>query len=404
MSEHKFGALKSDVDIRDYTAVCKSTVSATTFPEEYEITMCKVKDQGSVSSCVAHSIAEIIEYFNKQQEGSYNSMSTAYIYGNRRNSTHKGKGMNVRKALDNAVKFGDCYNIDFSGNYEVPDAIDKFESTGIDVTPNAYPNRISSYFALSDESAMKTSLMQNGPIFFSIPWYKDYKVNSNGILEHTNDTLSGYHAMVIYGWNKNGWKFQNSWGTKWGKSGRAILPYGTKFDTCYGIIDTISSTIANDNSQKLLDEIEKLNKTITARNASIAALQKELTEGAERYNALQEQLNQKIQELEDRDNLSNNDSEKIKELTDSIKQLKEQLTSANTEMTNLAKEMSSIAEERDNLNKTIEEKNKTIEALRSELLQINKPFKDTATWIVKIINGVLNITMNLFSKKVKMEE
>ena len=119
-------------------------------------------------------------------------------------------------------------------------------------------------------------------------------------------------------------------------------------------------------------------------------MQKELTENAERYNALQEQLNQKIQELEDRDNLSNNDSEKIKELTDSIKQLKEQLTSANTEMTNLAKEMASITKERDNLNKQIEEKNKTIEALQSEL-EINKPFKNTAAWLVSLINTVLNV-------------
>ena len=47
--------------------------------------------------------------------------------------------------------------------------------------------------------------------------------------------------MVIYGWDKNGWKFQNSWGIYWGNKGRAILPYDFPINEAWGVIDTITN-------------------------------------------------------------------------------------------------------------------------------------------------------------------
>ena len=59
------GALPERVDIRDYKLTYP--ITATEFPAEFEIKPCAVKNQGSVGSCVAHAIAETIEYHNKVQ-------------------------------------------------------------------------------------------------------------------------------------------------------------------------------------------------------------------------------------------------------------------------------------------------------------------------------------------------
>ncbi|MBO7080368.1 MAG: hypothetical protein J6W64_11350 [Bacilli bacterium] len=94
-----FGALPPKKDIREYKATCSKRASAVNIPEEFELPICAVKNQGSVGSCVAHSVSEMIEYFNKVQEGTTVTFSTGYIYGNRRNCNYTGSGMYVDKAL-----------------------------------------------------------------------------------------------------------------------------------------------------------------------------------------------------------------------------------------------------------------------------------------------------------------
>ena len=91
------GVRKSPPDIRLYRGVAK--VSANELPNEFELAKCKAKSQGVTSSCVAHSLASCVEYFNKRESKTYEPMSTGFIYGNRRNTWYKGEGMYVSKAL-----------------------------------------------------------------------------------------------------------------------------------------------------------------------------------------------------------------------------------------------------------------------------------------------------------------
>ena len=97
MITRTFGAIKSPKDVRDYRAVC--VAAASSFPAEFELTMPAVKDQGAIGSCVAHSLATVVEYFSRHQGDDNREMSTGYIYGNRLNSSHAGAGMIVRDAL-----------------------------------------------------------------------------------------------------------------------------------------------------------------------------------------------------------------------------------------------------------------------------------------------------------------
>lgn len=208
-----FGAYFSPTDVRDYHLA--KPAMAVEYPEEFEVKMAGIKNQGSVGSCVAHSCAEVVEYFNKEQEKKEQLMSVGFIYGNRRNSLNKSSGMFVREALSNMCKFGTCYYEDFPYNKEVPTMINLFEENFDKLKDKAYPNRFSTYFRLYTDDDIKQALMNYGPVIFAMNWYSDIRVDTKGIISTNEDKkdIRGGHCMVIYGWNKDGWKIMNSWGT-----------------------------------------------------------------------------------------------------------------------------------------------------------------------------------------------
>ena len=234
-----FGALFSKPDVRDYVASTKLSE----FPEEFELKMPKVKSQGAIGSCVAHSLATIVEYFNKKEIGRYREMSTGYIYGNRRLSLHKGSGMYTRDALRTVLQYGDVPNTYFNVNVEVPEAIDKFEESVDKIEKKGYNFKFAEYFKLANDKSIKTSLMENGPVVFAMPWYDDIEI-VDGIMntDYVKTAKTGGHCMVIYGWNNIGWKVQNSWGAHWGNKGRIIIPYGVPFKEVWGVKDAESTS------------------------------------------------------------------------------------------------------------------------------------------------------------------
>lgn len=235
------GALFSPIDVRDYRLACVSNTSE--LPEEFELKMPKVKNQKNIGSCVAHSIAETVEYFNILQNNDHTKMSTNYIYGNRTDMNYSGEGMYTRKAVANTCKYGDVPESDFPGNTEVPNVIDEFEDRKYSLYDKGVPYRFSSYYSVKSKNEIKTSLIKNGPVIFAMPWYDDIEVIDGIIQTEQNDKDAGGHCMVIYGWNEIGWKIMNSWGTCWGNKGCAILPYDVKIREAYGIIDNIVNDV-----------------------------------------------------------------------------------------------------------------------------------------------------------------
>lgn len=236
------GALFSKKDVRDYRIDCVSAPAE--FPAEFELEMPKVKSQGSVGSCVAHSISTVIEYFNNLQQNNNEEMSVGYIYGNRTNTAYTKSGMYTRDAIAVTCKYGDVPKALFPYNEEVPDIIEKFNNQSDELFSKGQPNRFTSYYRLYTEDEIKTSLMNNGPVIFAMQWYDDIKV-IDGVITTSQKTDNGGHCMVLYGWNEQGWKIQNSWGKHWGKGGRAILPYNVKIREAWGIIDTLTQTETN---------------------------------------------------------------------------------------------------------------------------------------------------------------
>lgn len=235
------GALDPKVDLRDYTYEPEIAMAAE-LPEEFELWTPDIKNQGVVGSCVAHTAAEIEEYFNHIENKPNKELSVGYIYGCRYN--YKGEGMYLRDALKTLKNRGVVEKYEFPYNKEVPVIITLFEEAdqlGWETDKN---HKITSYFSINGkgeelQDKVKRCLMNNGPVMMSVPWYKDFEVVNGIITSPSNMNCSqGGHCILLYGWNKDGWLIQNSWGKHWGNGGRATYPYDYPVKEFWGVTDT----------------------------------------------------------------------------------------------------------------------------------------------------------------------
>ena len=251
-----FGALKPKVDTRDY----RLRAAATEYPESY---LCEnlplVKNQRSVSSCVAHATAAILEVFNKTETGKFVPLSTNFIYGMQGVAFGRlESGMYLRDACKIVKEYGNATEASIGGNTEQPKCTEWLKEK---LTDNIYEEaknyKVASYAKCKTTNDIKHALINYGPVLGSIKWYDKYTLKDK-IITFDKNVDYGYHAIMICGWNENGWICQNSWGRNWNSDGKFIYPYTEKFEEAWSFVDAENNDIITPKNNHWLNYIYKL--------------------------------------------------------------------------------------------------------------------------------------------------
>ena len=249
----------SPEDQRDFH-VMKIARHVSNSPDEFIIPYFgKVKDQGDVGSCVAHSLAEhketmefiqCIQSKYKYEKKSdvirdlansliltdddlsmYKDFSVGFIYGNRCVDTGEDpEGMIPRDALKELSVYGNVHAADFPENEEYNVVHRLVEERKADLFPIAERYRITTYARLHTIEDAKLALMSLGPVTLGIPVYSSFEdVGADGVVPMPNkstEEFCGYHEVTIFGWRKdNTFKVLNHWGDSWGDKGWCYIPF-----------------------------------------------------------------------------------------------------------------------------------------------------------------------------------
>lgn len=232
----EYGCKLSLCDLRDYRITEPAGASA--LPEEYICELrAPVKNQRSVSSCVAHAVSSILEYHANGKH----KLSTNFIYGGQRTicGRGEGKGMYLRDACKIVKDYGDMLLEDCPGNDEVPKCYSIADEALNDESKVACSKvfRIVKYFSCSSIKDIQKAIYTYGPVLASYKWYDTFKVNKDGVLTGEQKGDHSHHAVMIYGYTPEGFWCQNSWGKSWGKDGRFFVPYEYKVSEARGFVD-----------------------------------------------------------------------------------------------------------------------------------------------------------------------
>ena len=236
---HATGCLESEHDLRDYAIDSKIAMSVK-LPESYEIKRSPIKNQGSICSCVAHSVASVLEAMNHNEE----KYSTNWIYGYRPRGYIVCKGMSIRQAIKTVTSVGYILYDDFKGNDEMLAVKEEVDNNLVQLKEKAKHRKAFSYGRLHSRVDIKRAIyLTESPVVISVHCCDPFETDENNILMYS-DKFQGYHAMVCYGWNEYGLLIQNSWGEEWADGGCCILPDEYPFMEAWVIADSEHSYAA----------------------------------------------------------------------------------------------------------------------------------------------------------------
>lgn len=239
--QYGLGCMPYEADERDYQF--NDLINcATVYPDEYISPIPDVRlNQGGTMMCNAFALSMARYIYELNDSGNARLLSPSYIYANRSQYDYKGEGMNTRQSLNCLVSNGSCYIGSFNklGTYAELSAEYNANKQALD--KEAYPYRISSYYALYDNNQIKQSILTTGCAIAAYNVYDNwYNVRKDGKILSNYGTNHGGHCILIVGWTKeNEWIILNSWGRSWGDNGLGYIPMSIPRNEAWCALDNV---------------------------------------------------------------------------------------------------------------------------------------------------------------------
>jgi len=237
-----------DLRDREYRPPLLSLPNAWPLRKDYE-TLFKtyskdnmVLDQGKEGACTGFGLAAVINYLlwrdlfdaNKGKVDAELSKQTrvspkmlynmARVYDEWEGEDYEGSS--CRGAMKGWHRHGVCKRDTWP--HEI-DENDKKKYPAETWSEEATDNPLGAYYRINKDSVvdMQAAIREVGAIYCSATVHKGWWLNETDklpIIEQSPDKIGG-HSFAILGYNEDGFVVQNSWGTKWGYQGFAVIKY-----------------------------------------------------------------------------------------------------------------------------------------------------------------------------------
>lgn len=170
-------------------------------PEEWSWLrlMPPVRNQGDKQTCVCQSLTGMLDFVTNLKTGDVrkcNNFSIDELYAQR--SDKKLEGMTFKDALHYLRHHG------LSGE------------------------KIEGYARILDAAAIKYAIIMFGPVACGLPVF-----NTGSKFWQQPGRSRGGHAVVLVGFNRNGYIVRNSWGEQWADNGYTEISYKDFNENCF---------------------------------------------------------------------------------------------------------------------------------------------------------------------------
>lgn len=239
MPLYPMGAIPSRPDERDYPAP-RASAPGTLPPAFLHTAAQPIRDQGAEGTCVGHALAAAVLGHHQLMLPSTlrpfaRTLSPRDAYeGGRALGAYPSEGVQVRDALKAAQKAGVCLEADW------PYVAKQRGEANPSAADSRARNRVGTYYAVPTGSeAVKAAIRDHGPVLAVVEVRDGFNAPSGHTVWPTGAS-HGFHAIALVGWDdtRKAFRLANSWGTDWGDSGYAWLPYG------YGLVEAWAVTPA----------------------------------------------------------------------------------------------------------------------------------------------------------------